>query len=924
MSELIDHIVDVDAIEKEFKALQKYFDSLKGDMSSLVGEIDKIMQSTRGSKTQDDLIKNSKALNDVISGSSKKVEEYTATQKALMATEEKLKQVRSDEYKELVRAQQILNDENNLIKLNTQLQNENLGKLERATLENKKLQIEKNKLLETDADYEKKLREINEAQDKNNEIIKESANQQQKQSINIGNYKSALGGLVEGFKSGEIGAKELGKGVLQVGKQMVIAFITNPILLTIGAIVGVVALLVKAFDRSSESMAKVKQIGGALSGIFGGFMNSLKPLVNFLADTALKAFEGLGKGIEMASNLVSKGLKVFGFDKAAQGLDNYNQKVKDNAKAGQELAKMQSEQTKNERELNRIRFEYLKEQEKFRQVRDDVSKSTAVRIKANDDLGASLLKQADVERKILDQALVIAQERVKIDGETSENLDKVAEAKANIADLEERINGFQSEQLVNAVGIRKEAEDLAKANAQLTTDAQRRLVDAKLAIMIDGEEKQIAISDEAFKRSIEDLKTNSQLTDELQTNLEKAHQMEVQKIRDDAARTRSDKDKEDLDKYIADFEANTAKEVEILSKGYQDKEQALKRDFAKGKMSRKDYEKQLENIQVEAVREANNKTIEILQKELDISELSTEKKTELSDKIRDLQIANENAVLDATIEANEKKLDSDKSRLQSVIDIAGQIASAGMEVFGAISDFEKQKSEERLAAIEEEQKASDALYDKKKSNLDKSVMDDAMKEQAQKKLDEDKAKRDEILAKKVQDEKIRQAKWDKAQALTQAFISTALSTVGMLVNPGGILGFVFAALAAAAGAVNIAKIASQKIPAYEHGIESTPEGFALWGEKRREVAVDPMGVVMYSERPEIRHFEAGTRIYSSVEKFEQSREASNHGSFKFDYDKMAQKMPSPLIKLDGRGIWSIANKEGNRVALLNRRWNIGN
>ena len=79
--------------------------------------------------------------------------------------------------------------------------------------------------------------------------------------------------------------------------------------------------------------------------------------------------------------------------------------------------------------------------------------------------------------------------------------------------------------------------------------------------MADGEEKQIAISNETFKRQLEDLKANGQLTDELQKNLEIAHQNDIKKIKDDFKKQQDDKDKADFDKYIADFEANMQKEV---------------------------------------------------------------------------------------------------------------------------------------------------------------------------------------------------------------------------------------------------------------------------------------------------------------------------------------------------------------------------
>ena len=70
-----------------------------------------------------------------------------------------------------------------------------------------------------------------------------------------------------------------------------------------------------------------------------------------------------------------------------------------------------------------------------------------------------------------------------------------------------------------------------EANAELAEldkiiAARRRLIDSGFAIMQDGIEKELKINAENFKRQIEDLSRNGELTKALKANLLKAEQLE--------------------------------------------------------------------------------------------------------------------------------------------------------------------------------------------------------------------------------------------------------------------------------------------------------------------------------------------------------------------------------------------------------------
>jgi len=128
----------------------------------------------------------------------------------------------------------------------------------------------------------------------------------------------------------------------------------------------------------------------------------------------------------------------------------------------------------------------------------------------------------------------------------------------------------------------------------------------------------------------------------------------------------------------------------------------LKKSLAKGAISQEDYEAKVAKITADAAKDANDAMIANLRTILSNAELSAEKRAEYSDKLTELEIANENAAADAAIDANKKAVDSDKEAAAQRMATAEMIASQGMEMIGAIAEFANQKSEQRIEELEAE------------------------------------------------------------------------------------------------------------------------------------------------------------------------------------------------------------------------------
>jgi len=734
------------------------------------------------------------------------------------------------------------------------------------------------------------------------------------------------------FKNGEIGLKGLTTGFFQMAKATLAA------LWPLGLVAAAIGLLYAVFKNFAPLIDKIEQGFAGLTAAWGVLKNSLGQFLS--GNQSFKeSMVGVGKSMQEAAKDAAN-LKKAEQDLADMtgGLEVANKKLetqmqslllqsknktlteKESMALIDQAIELENQQFENKKKLNdeelRISQENIRIKNKL--TADQYAKLKELGLDYAEELKDQgvQISDADVDRL---KAAILANEDIE-----QQKISIVEKAMNRKDALNEKAQAAAEKAAEKAAAAAEKAAKEQEDREKKLLELKRKLKDTEFQLMDDGLEKSIAISKENLSRQLEDLKSNGQLTAELQANLEKVNEKDLQKIREDFAKQKNEKDKADLDELLANYEKNIKKQTDILSASYKQQESDLKKQYANGKISKQQYDEQLIALQSQAVKEANDITIASLQKQLDESIVTDEKRAELSAKLRDLQIDNENAVTDAAIKANESKIESDKAAFDKRVQIATDLANAGMELFSAIGDYQAQQAETRIAELDAQQAKSDELYEMQNSNLEKAIMSDARREEAQKKIDTEKAKRDKEIADKKQKEEIRAAKWEKAQALTSAIINTALAAIKMFADAGP-LGVVLAALSTAAGLASIATIASQPLPAYAEG-GVTGSGLALWGEVRPEVAVTPSGQIMYAENPTVQNFDAGTRIFKSVEEFEKNISMSNgqNKGFEFDYEKMGEVMPEVTVNLDPSGLWGIVNKQGERAIIINRRYKIGN
>lgn len=280
-----------------------------------------------------------------------------------------------------------------------------------------------------------------------------------KTSQQAGGAAPLLQGMFAAVRTGIIGATQAG-----------IAFIATPIGAFIAGLAVTVALVVGAFkfmtasmNSTEEGSQKLARVTATLTGFFNTFFKILKPFGEYLGNTFIAYFDLVSTALSKLIDGLEAAARFVGFDEAADSIANYKDQFAASAKAAGDLAKAEGELQKMQRESRKLQLDYQKQAEKLRQIRDDESKSAAERIAANENLGKVLKAQAADELSIAYKRKEVADLTIKSEGETTEALDKRAEAITEIADIEERITGQESEQLVNRNSLRKEFADKSVA-----------------------------------------------------------------------------------------------------------------------------------------------------------------------------------------------------------------------------------------------------------------------------------------------------------------------------------------------------------------------------------------------------------------------------------------------------------------------------
>lgn len=223
-------------------------------------------------------------------------------------------------------------------------------------------------------------------------------------------------------------------------------------------------------------------------------------------------------------------------------------------------------------------------------------------------------------------------------------------------------------------------------------------------------------------------------------------------------------------------------------------------------------------------------------------------------------------------------VDSTKITTEDIL----EVSTFGVQAIGSIN---KKVSDAKIASIEAEIDKNNEYFDKQKELYEGD-------EQAQKTIEKERELRNAELNKKIVKEKEKQAKFDKAVAIAQIAIQTALSIVKASPNP------VLIALAAAAGAIALATAIATPIPKFKKGTQNAPKGLAYVGDGGvSEVVTNSKGLnpVLTPATDTLVNLNKGDKVFPNIGAYQdylrnqQIRQMGGFGAVKSD-DRMLNEM----------------------------------
>jgi hypothetical protein len=405
-------------------------------------------------------------------------------------TKKELKELTDEELKADLKSKAEKAERMKALKLQIELEQQNIGTLEKLAIANKQLIAERKKLDIADAKQAKRLEEINDELNKNNNLIKENSSQLEKQRMNVGNYAASIEeaffntGILKKATIELARAKDiLSNGLGGVTKASILsgrALAAIPIFMLISGI----TMLVTWFKRTQEG-------ADALERVFTAITTTLDVLIDRLANA---------------------GGAIMDFIRGRISWDEMNKKIQNSMKGV--VAEIKSEikaaddLTKAHQALEKARVASILTEKKLeleisrlrRNARDEENYNVQERMKFAKEAAALENDLFDIKIKQAKEEARIAFERGKLAINKTEADRAIFEAEARVMQLEADKNNAEKSALKELNKLRKEGDSIRKASAEAQSKENERLLKEAKELEAARTKKFLAEAEEYAKR----------------------------------------------------------------------------------------------------------------------------------------------------------------------------------------------------------------------------------------------------------------------------------------------------------------------------------------------------------------------------------------------------------------------------------------
>lgn len=561
----------------------------------------------------------------------------------------------------------------------------------------------------------------------------------------------------------------------------------------------------------------------------------------------------------------------------------------------------------------------------LRQQRDDIKANENLNLQENLDYVNSK-NNANWFRQAIGKEISNAQYNQELDRTYNSWLESITMG----ATQDARINYVSNLTLSGKSGNNnggQSTETEAEKTARL--EAEKALQESRIALMEEGLDKELAVISNGYQQKIDAVKGNSSAEIALRKSLQEEMNKALSDATEEYEKTRAsidlqnrlatakegseeemsirlemlEKQKEaeikaaesngaDVSlieqKYLNEkrklYEEYAADEVEEIAKSaaaqqvirdsqYNSEMKEMEKAFAKGLISREDYENEKARLTEKYAIDTFTAAVSSLEEQLSVEELNADKREAIAERLQKAKADLAKAEADAEINEMErtKKKEEDmederNERIQKSVNIA-------MDAFSTIADFASTMYQRDIEELEKQQEANDEAYQadiERIEALEESGAISKEEAEARKRMAEiETNKKNEELEKKKTQLQQKQAKWDKAVQIAQTGIATARGIMEAW-QLGPILGAVMAGVVAAMGAVQIATIAATPIPAYKDGTKDGGHigGLAIVGDGgKQEVVVYGGKGWITPDVPTLVDLPRGAEVFPDIDNF---------------------------------------------------------
>ena len=495
-------------------------------------------------KLEDQLKKTSGATTEGQEETKKAAEETARLKKA----QDDLTKSQSDTVKEITKLKAQQQEQNNINKLTTKLNESAKGSYNALSAQYSLNKMALNKMSKEERESTKHGRKLEKDTKALNDEMKRLQANVGNTSLNVGNYKEALES-VPGPLAGVV------SGTKAVGKQF-LTLMANPIVALIALIAGTFMLLYKGMQRSEEGQARLNKIMNIASAIFGTIMNIVTEIAVALFDSFPKILQKAGNYFKIFANELEAGfIKIrirwnefmgdtteanelkkklqtvtaetanlrleqdklgdaiaANFAGASNLINNFGKTLEKNLKLAEELSKKEDKFNKDQRKYIVENAKLSKEAAKLREEAEDTKLLNA-------DLSIKKAKEAfDLDEKILANDLNLAKQERSIanmksamSADTIEDKKELAELDAKVINLETQYNEKRKGNIKQLNKLRKEAFDQEKERLKIQNELNEIEVSAVIRKNNNIIENQFSSLEQRQKAALENAQFESNM-----------------------------------------------------------------------------------------------------------------------------------------------------------------------------------------------------------------------------------------------------------------------------------------------------------------------------------------------------------------------------------------------------------------------------